>query len=413
MAAFDMTGITLLHGWLLDPQDRQTAAVVQGISYNKLVEMLMDHRSAASKMDEECAVEGDTGAPSKEEEPVYSKGECETRTDFNSSSGETGVEVGNLVQEAVSESMLCSAANFADQGSSPLPETLGGQTTAEDGNEGCSSSDAEILPLVGNQSKVNAVEIRAEGNGVECCADTVAAQTETAPTTTSLEGRGSASTQKNGCLTDIGSMDGLIVETFYRETASQLTYYGLLQLHQTVRERQLCVFFRNNHFSSLFKYEGKLYLLVTDLGYAREYSVVWEKLDQIDGDTEYVDNSFMRISSATLSPALKLHHNHDDQDYILALTLQQGATTPSAERIDFQSTGNTSSPTSCSASAPGQGEMGSEGTNRPLIGDDEAVAFALQREEEDLFRRSQAAYLCYCEVVDWKDSGINHSFGVF
>ena len=50
----------------------------------------------------------------------------------------------------------------------------------------------------------------------------------------------------------------------------------------------------------MFKYEGKLYLLITDLGYARESSVVWEKLDQIDGDTEYVDSDFTRSSRCTL-----------------------------------------------------------------------------------------------------------------
>ena len=30
------------------------------------------------------------------------------------------------------------------------------------------------------------------------------------------------------------------------------------------------VFFRNNHFSTLFRFEGALYSLVTDLGYLHE-----------------------------------------------------------------------------------------------------------------------------------------------
>lgn len=47
--------------------------------------------------------------------------------------------------------------------------------------------------------------------------------------------------------------EGPVLEEFFNGTASQLTYYGLVQLHEEVRERQLCVFFRNNHFSTLFK----------------------------------------------------------------------------------------------------------------------------------------------------------------
>ena len=48
---------------------------------------------------------------------------------------------------------------------------------------------------------------------------------------------------------------GAAVEEFMNATASQLTYYGLLQLHQHLKDRQLCVFFRNNHFSTMFKFE--------------------------------------------------------------------------------------------------------------------------------------------------------------
>lgn len=46
---------------------------------------------------------------------------------------------------------------------------------------------------------------------------------------------------------------GPVLEEFFNLSASQLTYYGLVKLHEGVRERQLCVFFRNNHFSTLFK----------------------------------------------------------------------------------------------------------------------------------------------------------------
>ena len=74
-----------------------------------------------------------------------------------------------------------------------------------------------------------------------------------------------------------------ILKSFLADTASQLTFTGLELLHRAMAEQQLAVFFRNNHFSTVYKDGGKLFLLVTDLGYADEPSVVWEGLDMIDG----------------------------------------------------------------------------------------------------------------------------------
>ena len=47
----------------------------------------------------------------------------------------------------------------------------------------------------------------------------------------------------------------LIAEEFLNKTASQLTYCGLCELASTVKEEELCVFFRNNHFSTLYKHK--------------------------------------------------------------------------------------------------------------------------------------------------------------
>jgi len=75
----------------------------------------------------------------------------------------------------------------------------------------------------------------------------------------------------------------LLIENFLASTQAQLTDEGLLQLYEKVKERSIAVFFRNNHYATLYRFEAVLYLLVTDVGYSKMPQVVWEKLDSITG----------------------------------------------------------------------------------------------------------------------------------
>ena len=64
-----------------------------------------------------------------------------------------------------------------------------------------------------------------------------------------------------------------------------------------MKDGQLAVFFRNNHFSAMVKEGGSLYLLVTDLGFLDQEDVVWETLDSVQGDTVFVDKQFKVVES--------------------------------------------------------------------------------------------------------------------
>ncbi|KAK4422708.1 Ubiquitin carboxyl-terminal hydrolase MINDY-2 [Sesamum alatum] len=85
---------------------------------------------------------------------------------------------------------------------------------------------------------------------------------------------------------------GELIRNFVKNSASQLTVYGLFCLQDKVKEHELCVFFRNNHFNTMFKYEGALYILVTDQGYINQPNLVWEKLNEVNGDTLYMMGNF-------------------------------------------------------------------------------------------------------------------------
>ncbi|XP_057523560.1 uncharacterized protein LOC130803471 isoform X1 [Amaranthus tricolor] len=86
--------------------------------------------------------------------------------------------------------------------------------------------------------------------------------------------------------------EGELINNFLKSNASQLTFYGLFSLQEGLKERELCVFFRNNHFSTMFKLDGELYLLATDQGYITQPDLVWEKLNEVNGDTLFMTSNF-------------------------------------------------------------------------------------------------------------------------
>ncbi|XVE57801.1 hypothetical protein DITRI_Ditri04bG0119100 [Diplodiscus trichospermus] len=94
------------------------------------------------------------------------------------------------------------------------------------------------------------------------------------------------------CKDEITPQQGELIGNFLKNNASQLTFYGLFCLQDGLKERELCVFFRNNHFSTMFKYDGELYLLATDQGYLNQPDLVWEKLNEVNGDTLFMTGNF-------------------------------------------------------------------------------------------------------------------------
>ena len=77
------------------------------------------------------------------------------------------------------------------------------------------------------------------------------------------------------------------------------------------------VFFRNNHFSTIFCINGQIFSLVTDLGYQEEPGVVWELLDQgyIQGNSDYYDSFFQRSNFAFSAPPSPIRIHSPNQSY--------------------------------------------------------------------------------------------------
>ncbi|KDO25394.1 hypothetical protein SPRG_09336 [Saprolegnia parasitica CBS 223.65] len=104
--------------------------------------------------------------------------------------------------------------------------------------------------------------------------------------------------------------DGPIIEQFLAESANQLTFAGLVLLHEDgIKERELAVFFRNNHFSTIFKIHGALYLLATDAGYYDEPSVIWENSTRLTATASTLRARLRRSLPATRSSKRSWHRN--------------------------------------------------------------------------------------------------------
>ncbi|KAJ8000178.1 hypothetical protein DPEC_G00202150 [Dallia pectoralis] len=125
--------------------------------------------------------------------------------------------------------------------------------------------------------------------------------------------------------------EGLVAEQFLESTATQLSYHGLCELNTTAKEGELSVFFRNNHFSTMIKHKGHLYLLVTDQGFLQEEGLVWESLHNVEGDGNFCDSDFrlchapQRSAPVTQPEELtpQQQQRQIDQDYLVAMSLQQ------------------------------------------------------------------------------------------
>lgn len=97
----------------------------------------------------------------------------------------------------------------------------------------------------------------------------------------------------------------IVARQFLDATQSQLTYHGLFQLASTLEPGSLVALFRNAHLSVVYKSPGSdtahpketqdaaLYALVTDDVFLHEPTIVWERLEDVDGGwSTFVDSDF-------------------------------------------------------------------------------------------------------------------------
>lgn len=389
LGVFDLAGVTLLHGWLLDPQDTVTSAVVSSKSYNQLVEKLVEYKAAQHTLEQACAVKiptvdelfgkeehigtntseekycniekhvgevlnecvdaavmksetendvleevendpgtknvpgtaerEDSGSSSTSSEYVLVEGSNSVNVPSNQeesketidsiSGGELSVNVDvcipspsmgeskNIVKSSNSEENIVDSWGESKQHMNDLPDTPAVEPSEHNLYEEKQTTSDECK----NESKdILSIDVHKEEE-TKHSDERINSSTESINSVRHIR-QGSLRPEEKEKLS-AACLEGMVIEHFLNDTASQLTYYGLQCLVETVPEGALSAFFRNNHFAALHKRKGALYLLVTDCGYARSSDIVWERLDVIDGDTEMVGSNFVPYRSPARSPS--------------------------------------------------------------------------------------------------------------
>ncbi|KAJ1890807.1 hypothetical protein LPJ66_007267 [Kickxella alabastrina] len=126
----------------------------------------------------------------------------------------------------------------------------------------------------------------------------------------------------------------LALNAWLEDTATQLTGSGLRMLQHLLPEPSLAVFFRNNHFSTLFRRSQQgLFMLCTDEAVAADTRVVWESLADVhQSGSAFFDAAFCPIDprgggkgkdADYAREEVKEDTANVDDDYAFALELER------------------------------------------------------------------------------------------
>ena len=83
---------------------------------------------------------------------------------------------------------------------------------------------------------------------------------------------------------------------------NQATSCGLVDLNETMKNGEISVLFKSNHFFTVTKQHDRLFTLVTDQGYLKSQTVMWEDLTLFGGG-DFFNEDFMSADQVVQSDA--------------------------------------------------------------------------------------------------------------
>eukprot|EP00195_Chlamydomonas_chlamydogama_P016991 CAMPEP_0202893236 /NCGR_PEP_ID=MMETSP1392-20130828/2844_1 /ASSEMBLY_ACC=CAM_ASM_000868 /TAXON_ID=225041 /ORGANISM="Chlamydomonas chlamydogama, Strain SAG 11-48b" /LENGTH=525 /DNA_ID=CAMNT_0049577489 /DNA_START=225 /DNA_END=1802 /DNA_ORIENTATION=- len=363
LTVFDLLDISLVHGWVFDPQDEEAGKVIGQRSYNELVELLISTLDAGAV----DRIESNTSLHFKRPS-VQSAGSSSYAPKSIVPSHVAPASAGHVAGTTTDTRTLHSPAHLTLHPRPSDSATPASPSKAEAAFTQAVTAVMQDLNLGEGPSASSAPSTSAGPSALPPAAALVAPIVPTLSADSEQQAR--------------RAYEAVVVKDFLEANCSQLTVYGLARMQERLRENQLAVFFRNNHFNVIFRYNSQLYLLVTDQGYLREPSVVWERLDTVDGDTQMCTASFTPYVAPERSAAVATG---------VPLEALQGLSEEDAAAIALAATeglDHGEPPRAAGLMAAAQGPpMGSAGHD---VDADLALALQLQQQEEMEMEARQA-----------------------
>eukprot|EP00658_Telonema_sp_P-2_P015717 TRINITY_DN16070_c0_g1_i2.p1 TRINITY_DN16070_c0_g1~~TRINITY_DN16070_c0_g1_i2.p1 ORF type:complete len:458 (-),score=126.98 TRINITY_DN16070_c0_g1_i2:216-1589(-) len=332
---FDLLSIDLVHGWLYDPQDAETARVIGSLSYNHLVEKLVQVQTAQAppplpseppdptgnvgaagrQLEQlelvsaeinadgpetvECAAAEEASVQEEAEEASVQQEECAgaQETHVPEVTAETSVEEQAEEPGGHQEQAAETSVQHQTTGGSVQDDELGNMeaSTQQPESESGQAALGDILHI----SREQFLQLTPDDQ------KTVVEQLRRHKQAQADQGAPAEAEEEAVVVEELSQLhrthselvaDGMVLEGFLETSSSQLTYYGISELHRFVKEGKSCVLFRNNHFSVLHKHDGRLFVLVTDEGYTYQPNIVYEELVEVEGDSDFFTADFLRYT---------------------------------------------------------------------------------------------------------------------
>ena len=344
LAVFDLLDVTLCHAWVAGPEHAAARDAIGARSYNQLMERLVELATAE---------EASSLLPSA---PTTSATRTRPREKRDAS-------------EASEEdaALRAALALSLDDAETETPETPTSPTS------------------------------RAASAALREAAAEASAEIDDGAGTSGVEPRRSADADADA-VREARRHERVVLDAFLESSASQLTPDGMRDARDAVKERELAVFFRNNHFATVFKLDGALYLLVTDQGYLRERDVVWETLCEAERPNPNAarEGAFANAAFAPFAPrADPAARRSDERDARMAAALLASAAETSRHREhgarvrdDADAIPATFLRAGGSGANDAEARSGGGGASSDA---DHALAVALQAEFEEEREREEAA----------------------
>uniref|UniRef100_A0A1J3GG80 F-box/kelch-repeat protein n=1 Tax=Noccaea caerulescens TaxID=107243 RepID=A0A1J3GG80_NOCCA len=347
---FSLLKIALYHGWIVDPEDIETAAAIGCKSYDDLMTELVTLKAQtvnapSGQISGECSVDplqrcsrersvasaehSKLGHGDREEERELQKALLLSKMGFDTSRDSSSE--GEFSSKVSEDETGCDVENKINEGEEVLSTTSTTKTGTELGDE--TVDDAETVQVTlektylvdttknDSSSEIQLKSVNPDLTGRSQDVDVPLYEADKGGSLgspvyegESLVGQSSPEGKDTNGLTQ---REGQVIKNFLYNNASQLTSTGLVLLEAKLKEGEICVFFRNNHFYTLLKHDNALYNLVTDAGYEKEVDVVWETL-QVDGDSVFMTGDFKASLPAISNTTSFLEMRHDISLEILA-----------------------------------------------------------------------------------------------